>query len=116
MPNQFLLEYLYENNQMPDNISQRITDYFGLIGIDSKIKEIIKYTTNFETFKKRFYQWFDAFALMKMVHYFRDNYYPNVEVAHAASELIRLIDPSQKKGSERDLLVALRRFQTKEIL
>src|SRR5690606_18859811 len=37
-------------------------------------------STREETFMKAFFRWFDAFKLMKFVHFARDQYYPNEPV------------------------------------
>ncbi len=36
-----------------------------------------------ETFKKRFFHWFDAFKILKYVHFCRDEFYHNVELVEA---------------------------------
>jgi hypothetical protein len=41
---------------------------------ESKWKEIIKNTSSFESRVKRFFQWFDAFLLMKWCHFCRAEY------------------------------------------
>ncbi len=43
--------------------------------IQEKLNECRENASSFELFKKRFYQKFDAFILMKYVHYMRDNIY-----------------------------------------
>ena len=37
-------------------------------------------TCNAEAFTSRFWRWFDAFLVMKYVHFAKENYFPDVEV------------------------------------
>ena len=38
---------------------------------------MIKNSTNYESFEKRFFTWFSAFKIMKLMHWLRDEVYPN---------------------------------------
>lgn len=49
----------------------------------SKIKEMKNNTTDYISFCKRFFRWFDAFRLMKCLHYLRDKSYPNITINEA---------------------------------
>jgi len=46
-------------------------------------------TKTIDTFKKAFFQFFDAFQLMKYLHFVRDKYYPNVDVLNAAHQSLK---------------------------
>ncbi len=48
------------------------------------VVEISNNTSHAEAFKHRFFRWFDAFKVLKFVHFARDNYYPNLPVGEAA--------------------------------
>jgi hypothetical protein len=56
-----------------------------------KIKEIKRHTASEESFVKRFYHWFNAFMLMKYLHYARDEGRRDVEVKDAAIQLLNLL-------------------------
>lgn len=53
-----------------------------------KWREIKAHTASRKAFVTRFFKWFNAFMLMKYVHFARDQYYPNVEVGTAAASLL----------------------------
>ncbi len=59
-----------------------------------------------EAFKKRFFHWFDAFKVLKFVHFSRDEFYLNIELVDAL-EWIRK-HHFLLKGSKESLLVQLR--------
>ncbi|GLR15450.1 glycosyltransferase [Portibacter lacus] len=63
--------------------SKALQAYFDTIQFDEKVAEIRNNTTNFKAFKKRFFQFFDAFKLMKALHFLRDNGYPDVHLDKA---------------------------------
>lgn len=46
-------------------------------------------TKTIDTFRKAFFQFFDAFQLMKYLHFVRDKYYPNVDVLNAAQQSLK---------------------------
>lgn len=61
------------------------------LSFDKKLSESIarlaNQTSSFESFRKRFYDWFDLFQIMKFAHYFRDNHLANVSLSEALNWL-----------------------------
>lgn len=53
-------------------------------------KKIAAQSKSIHSFKKRFYQWFTPFKVLKILHYLRDKHYPNVPIEKAVSELLDL--------------------------
>ena len=47
------------------------------------IKELKEQVSSLEMFQKRFFHWFDAFKILKFVHFCRDEFYQNVELEEA---------------------------------
>lgn len=86
-----------------------IAAFLEVNDFEEKLSELQKNTSTPSNFRKRFYQWFNAFLLMKYVHYARDHYYTNVSVVEAAQWLLgELSIPSQKEPKE--LLELFRAF------
>ncbi|MCP3932607.1 MAG: glycosyltransferase family 2 protein [Bacteroidetes bacterium] len=79
-----------------------------------RLQEIKKNTVHSKSFRNRFYRWFNAFMLMKYVHFARDNYYPNVDVHQAAKWLAGIISsfpPDELKTySPKDILLYFRQL------
>ncbi len=75
-----------------------------------KLQEIRTHTGNRQSFEKRMSRWFDAFLLMKYVHYARDHFYPDIDVTTAARWLLGKISPleNHEKKTAKDLLLAFR--------
>ncbi|MEM8938935.1 MAG: hypothetical protein AAGC64_06280 [Bacteroidota bacterium] len=61
----------------------------AFLGVDWKeqILELKNNVASQKSFEKRFFQWFDAFKVLKFVHFSRDNFYQNVELEEALSWL-----------------------------
>lgn len=65
-----------------------VKDFLRTQSFTQKIQEIRGNTANRYQFRKRFFRWFNAFQLMKYVHFARDHYYPSVPVLEAANRLL----------------------------
>jgi hypothetical protein len=72
-------------------LPESIRSFLELQSFGKKLAEIQLNTGTTEAFRKRFWRWFDAFMVMKFVHFARENYHPDVEVAVAASWLAGLL-------------------------
>jgi hypothetical protein len=87
-PNSFILiknilskiEGIYHGSY---RIPEELIPYFNGINFEKKVEVIRNNTASFQSFKKQFFHLFDAFMLMKCLHYIRDNLYPNVPVVEA---------------------------------
>jgi hypothetical protein len=60
-----------------------------------EIDEIRKYTTDYASFKKRFYRWFNTFMVMKFFHFLRDQGETDVPVADACSTIVKFLFPDK---------------------
>ena len=56
-----------------------------------EIDEIRKYTTDFASFKKRFYRWFNTFMVMKFFHFLRDQGELDVPVMDACTSIGKVL-------------------------
>lgn len=55
----------------------------------AKCLEIKKNTASRKAFRRRFYKWFNAFMVMKFVHFARDHFYPNLPIGEVAASLLQ---------------------------
>lgn len=80
----FLLEVnrCYQAKDLFDEscINLIISKYLKENDFQTVLASCQKNTTTSDSFYKRFFQWFNAFRLMKMLHYLRDNDLPNKEL------------------------------------
>ena len=86
-----------------------------LPGLDrEKLLEIKSHTSSYVSFIKRFYVWFDAFRLLKVVHHFRDNGYPNQPIQDMVKKMGDEIGIDLMM-SEKEQLKKLRAIQRTEL-
>ena len=74
---------------LQQNWPESIRDFLELVNFETKLAEIRSNTSNQNAFNQRFFRWFNAFLLMKFVHFTRDNFYDNVSVIDAARWLLK---------------------------
>lgn len=65
--------------ELPD----QLMEFFSTDKVLLKLREIKSHTSSYTTFKERFYLWFDAFRLMKTLHFLRDHHFQNIPVTQA---------------------------------
>jgi len=75
--------------RMTANFSEAVRDFLVLIKFTEKLKEIQSNTTTLKNFEQRFFRWFNAFMVMKYLHFCRDNFYENEPIANAARWLLK---------------------------
>jgi len=80
--------------------------------ISFAIKEINSNSANIKTFTKRFFNWFDAFRVLKFLNFAHDNYYEKQELMKESEKLLQLI--SDKVVSEKSYKKYLEIFRNME--
>jgi len=95
-----------------EKLPASVAAFLKTVNFEQKLFEIIKNTSNAATFKLRFFRWFNAFMMMKYVHFTRDHFYPNVPVEDAARWLLKTHFKKRVKAdaSAKDLLLKLRKL------
>jgi len=68
-----------------------LIDFLSAYFFDERIEEIRKNSSNYNSFQKRFFNWFNAFMILKFVHFVRDNAHTNVRVDLAALDFLHSI-------------------------
>lgn len=82
-------------------------------GFDSALTEIRNNAKQEAAFVKRFFKWFDAFKVLKAVHYFRDHGLENRSVISESTLLLKALGFYQVFDNEFDLLVFIRSIEKK---
>lgn len=90
-----------------------LVEFLNEIYFNKKVEEIKKNTTNFESFKKRFFKFFDAFIVLKYVHFSRDKFYKNEEIKSQVIELLLVLTGNNFSGlTKHELLLKLRDIES----
>jgi hypothetical protein len=93
--NKHLIAFLEQNNFQQDLI------------------EIRSNSTSETAFLKRFYVWFNAFRILKLVHYLRDAQFPNKPIFGQAKLMAEKREFYHFESNNKDLLQAYRAFEAK---
>lgn len=79
-----------------------------------EIEKIKNQTTSLENFTQRFYLWFDAFRILKFVHFARDNFYPNIPL-EGALQWLASVQLIELPIAQEDQLNALRSYDRRNL-
>ena len=88
--------------------SDVLKTYLKTQDFEEKLDELKSNTANLPNFKKRFFQWFNAFQLMKFANFARDEYYGVMPVDEAATWLLKEFGEAQFFKDNKGLLLAYR--------
>lgn len=81
------------------------------VHITERLAQIRQHTASQDAFVKRFYRWFDAFLMMKYLHFVRDHYYEDVPTVAASSWLAGQLGTRVARGATaNDLLYFFRHY------
>ncbi|MGM0581861.1 MAG: glycosyltransferase [Bacteroidota bacterium] len=80
-----------EGDNFIENIPARVMDFLKETNLWSELEKIHSQSKNEQHFKERFFEWFNGFKMLKLVHYLRDNYYPEKGLVNQSSKLLRAI-------------------------
>jgi glycosyltransferase involved in cell wall biosynthesis len=82
-----LIPGFYKNGFDVDKIPKELVQFLTEQGLNEAWNECLKNSTNFEQFEKRFFVWFGAFKVMKLLHFLRDE----VSGQHSLFEQVKLL-------------------------
>lgn len=97
-------------------INQPFIDFLNLNNFQDDLKEIRANSTHKDAFIKRFFTWFSAFRVLKLVHYLRDEQFPNKAIFGQAKIM------AEKRGfysgelTLKTLLIQYRKFEANSYL
>lgn len=92
-------------------LPKSVSEYLKTIDFAGNILKIRDNSTSLNHFKKLFFNWFNAFKVLKFVHFSRDNFYKDVWVEDAAKELLSQLNFFSQ--NEKELLIIFRKIDRK---
>lgn len=105
---------LIESEDFPNNCNPKVLRFITDNNFKENIEKIKSQSTNKKHFKDRFFQWFNGFRVLKYVHYFRDEFYPNLPLTEEVSTLFSNIEELTKcsiETSAKQQLLSLRDYE-----
>ena len=102
------IDHLFENETVANDCEELVYSFLRTQGFDQNLLEIRKQSKTIETFRNRFFRWFNGFMLMKFAHYSRDHFYVNIPVEEAVGKLLSLQNEQQIPSTKKEMLLLLR--------
>ena len=100
-----------EKDHFIENIPVQIMEYLQESGLLDEMNKIKSLSKNHEHFRDRFYEWFNGFKMLKLVHYLRDSHFPEKKLVEQSSELLSKIGlQKDNKSTDLELLHMYREF------
>ncbi len=91
--------------------------YVNLTEFEWQINEAKENSSTQINFNKRIFQWLDAFTILKLIHFARDNYFPNRDALDCANSLLFHSGLSKNRISQLpELLSEFRKIDRKGML
>ena len=100
---------LSELDQLTNQFPVSIKAYLGQLNFQEELTSIKYNSATIESFRKRFFDWFNAFRILKYVHFARDNYYNNISVLEAAQWILEQLHLNNV-NSVQEALIRLRNY------
>ncbi|MBL4593668.1 MAG: glycosyltransferase [Flavobacteriales bacterium] len=92
-------------------IPKTIQAFLDTIDFEENLANIKKNSKSQQHFVEIFFKWFNAFKVLKYMHFVRDNYYPDVSIFEGANELLTILDQQNEKNVKK-LLIKYRLIDT----
>ena len=107
--------FLFSENELlsfEKKLPKTIQTYLQQISWQQNICEIQSQTKTKRQFTNRFFKWFNAFQIMKFVHFSREHFYKDVPIEQAASWLLEKYfqQDNCKTKTAKDLLLLFRKL------
>lgn len=107
----------YYNGGQPDfpdfyrSLPDGLRTFTGESELHEKIDEIMRNTSGFSAFRKRFFGWFNMFRIVRFLNHVHSGLYVKTPVCDEASKLLREIGIITKTGDARGLLELYRSLE-----
>ncbi|AWW00467.1 hypothetical protein [Arcticibacterium luteifluviistationis] len=105
----------YESDVDFSGLHEGLKAYLASINAKEKIELIKENVASLDAFEKRFFQFFDAFQLMKYLHFLRDEYGINdVPISEGVAWYFKYVMIEEKPLTLKDALLRIRKIDNKE--
>ena len=92
-----------------DHQNNSFTNYLVEFKVEENMKRILNNVSSFDNYEKQFYQWFDAFQLMKYLHFMRDQGIKDLSINKCVQHLFNILSLEYKESMKENLL-AIREY------
>jgi len=106
------INLLYRNiniDKVIGSLSIGNNQFLETINFVNEVEKIKKNSSSEEVFLKSFYQWFNGFAVLKYVHFARDNFYENKNLIEATNWLLQELTSTMDQVKDKKIILSLLR-------
>jgi hypothetical protein len=108
------IDLLYVNypevSGLLSSLDRTLIDFLESNGFDEKIKEVHANVSSLETFKKRFFTWFNGLMVFQYLNKYQE-FYGNLPVSAAALSLLEKKNIRPEKSDTFSILITFRKIQ-----
>jgi hypothetical protein len=106
------IDLLYKFEKLYKNIisNKILLDYLNVNNFEKTIAEINRNTKSLESFRKRFFRWFDAFRVIKFLNFAHQNFFTKNCVKEEAPKLLEKLGHEKTSNIDK-ILDVLRKIQ-----
>ena len=107
--------------RISQNIHPALSDFLSQQDFENFINKVLLKNNNPNEIEKQKHFWFDAFRTLKLIHYLRDETYPNINMFDAIDELLKFMNienPISRNSAipeleiQKEYLLLLRKIQS----
>lgn len=110
-----ILSY-YENFSL-STVPEAIQNFLIINKFETDLIKIKENSPSVKIFRKRFFDWYNAFRVIKFLNYAHEDYYSKMKVSEEAQKLLKIYHPKINiPETEKDLLLLYRKIQAKKTL
>jgi len=106
------------NTEEPETVlsaySAALREFLIENSFSEKLKEVQQNTASLETFRKRFYLWFDGFRVVKYLNFAHRNYYNKIPIQQAVLNFLTGVKAKLEEKDESYLLDFLRKMDSEK--
>jgi Glycosyl transferase family 2 len=81
-------------------IPATVQSFLDTIDFEENLNNIKKNSKSQQHFVEVFFKWFNAFKVLKYMHYARDNYYTDIPIFDGANELLEIMNLSKQSSNK----------------
>jgi len=110
--------YGLESNSYEEAIAtydKILVDFLESNNFKEAIIEMNANTNNIQSFIKRFFNWFDAFRIIKYINYSHLNHFMKQDICEAANELLKILGVEKQSKNSKNLLDTYRMQEKAEL-
>ena len=106
------IDKLFSDSSL-NNIPEPMQNFLNINNFENDLVKIKSNSSNINSFKKRFFDWFNAFRVIKFLNFSHEKHYQKVPVQYEAETLLKKYYPKINiPETEKELLLLYRKIQT----